>query len=247
MARSGATRWYTRRTVLDQRQSRRRKIHHHEIYPGIFDREHAGASHYIFLQRPRPAFGTICREGMYRSLLCRLLEKVPRLQQVVKLPWFPIASQRWEPSVLQDIFRKAVLGLQQERLMMIVDALEEGDQAGGRAMVEYLESLTEVAPSRKISLEACYSSRHYPHITAKITGLATEWSYFVTTASTPHFQANLATQMALPYHKQSTKTIVQSHGSCWTMARIPMARIICTASPYSQLRFKAIMEFSSYF
>jgi hypothetical protein len=120
---------------------------------------------FFFNARGQPLERSV--EGMYRSLLSQLLGKVPRLQQVITLPWFSIASQNWEPSVLQDIFRKAVLGLQQECLIIIVDALDEGDQAGVRAMVEYLESLTEAAQSRMISLEACYASRHYPHITAK--------------------------------------------------------------------------------
>ena len=120
---------------------------------------------FFFNARGQPLERSV--EGMYRSLLCQLLEKVPRLQKVVKLPRFSIASQNWEPSVLQDIFRKAVLGLQRECLMIIVDALDEGDQAGVRAMVEYLESLTEAAQSKEISLEVCYASRHYPHITAK--------------------------------------------------------------------------------
>lgn len=76
-------------------------------------------------------------------------------------------TQVWELHVLQDMFRKAKLGLQQERLIVIADALDECDQAGVRAMVEYLESSTEAAQAKKISLEACYASRHYPHIMAK--------------------------------------------------------------------------------
>jgi hypothetical protein len=65
------------------------------------------------------------------------------------------------------MFRKAVPGLQQERPIVVVDALDEGDQAGVRTMVEYLESLAEGVQAKKISLEACYASRHYLHITAK--------------------------------------------------------------------------------
>lgn len=120
---------------------------------------------FFFNARGQPLERSV--EGMYRSLLTQLLEKVPRLQQVITLPRFSIAGQKWEPDVLQDIFRKAVLGLQQERLVVIVDALDEGDQAGVRAMVEYLESLTEAAQTKNIYLEACYASRHYPHITAR--------------------------------------------------------------------------------
>lgn len=120
---------------------------------------------FFFNARGQPLERSV--EGMYRSLLLQLLEKVARLQQVITLPRFSIAEQKWEPHVLQDIFRKAVLGLQQERLIVIVDALDEGDQAGVRAMVEYLESLTVAAQAKNISLEACYASRHYPHITAK--------------------------------------------------------------------------------
>ena len=102
-------------------------------------------------------------EGMYRSLLLQLLRKIPRLRNVVTLPQIPVKSQTWEPAVLQDIFRKAVLGLKGERVICLVDALDEGDQAGVRSMVKFLEDLTEA----NISLEVCFASRHYPTITVK--------------------------------------------------------------------------------
>ena len=106
-------------------------------------------------------------EGMYRSLLLQLLQKIPRLQHVIAIPQLSVESQKWEIEILRDIFRKAVLELKGERLICIIDALDEGDQADIRRMVGYLEDLTEAAQSRNISLEVCYASRHYPAITAK--------------------------------------------------------------------------------
>jgi hypothetical protein len=120
---------------------------------------------FFFNARGQPLESSV--EGMYRSLLLQLLQKIPSLRNVVTLPQLPVESQTWEPAVLRDIFRKAVLGLKGERLICLIDALDEGDQAGVRSMVKYLEDLTEAAQSRNISFEVCYASRHYPTITAK--------------------------------------------------------------------------------
>ena len=106
-------------------------------------------------------------EGMYRSLLHQLLQKLPSLQHVVTLPQLSVESQTWEPDVLRDIFRKAILGSKGERIICIIDALDEGEQTDIRRTVESLENLTEAAQFKNISLEVCYASRHYPAITAK--------------------------------------------------------------------------------
>jgi ankyrin repeat protein len=120
---------------------------------------------FFFNARGQPLESSV--EGMYRSLLLQLLQKIPRLQHVIAIPQLSVESQKWELDILRDILRKAVLELKGERLICIIDALDEGDQADIRRMVGYLEDLTEAAQSRNISLEVCYASRHYPAITAK--------------------------------------------------------------------------------
>lgn len=82
---------------------------------------------FFFNARGQPLENSI--EGMYRSLLHQLLQKLPSLRHVVTLPQLSVESQTWEPDVLRDVFRKAILGSKGERIICIIDALDEGDQA----------------------------------------------------------------------------------------------------------------------
>lgn len=100
-------------------------------------------------------------EGMYRSLLVQLLEKVPRLQNVLD-------EQRqrdnWLVEVLSGLFREAVMTLGDERLTCYIDALDECGEAEIRDMIEFFEELTESAIEESVNFRVCFSSRHYPRI-----------------------------------------------------------------------------------
>ena len=79
-------------------------------------------------------------EGMYRSLLVQLLEKVMRLQNVLD-------EQRprdnWPVEVLSGLFREAVMTLGDACLTCYIDALDECSEAEIRDMIEFFEELTE--------------------------------------------------------------------------------------------------------
>ena len=100
-------------------------------------------------------------EGMYRSLLVQLLEKVPRLQNVLD-------EQRqrdnWPVEVLSGLFREAVMILGDEHLTCYIDALDECSEAEIRDMIEFFEELTESAIEESVSFRVCFSSRHFPRI-----------------------------------------------------------------------------------
>jgi ankyrin repeat protein len=101
-------------------------------------------------------------EGMYRSLLTQIVENIPRLRALLdKQSW----RDSWTVEILSHFFRKAILALDQDHLTCYIDALDECDDDEIRAMVEVFENLTELATARKIQFRACFSSRHYPHIT----------------------------------------------------------------------------------
>jgi hypothetical protein len=100
-------------------------------------------------------------EGMYRSLLAQLLEKVPRLQDV-----FDKQRQRdsWPIEMLSGLFREAVMALGNDRLTCYIDALDECSEAEIRNMIEVFEELTESAIAESVNFRVCFSSRHYPRI-----------------------------------------------------------------------------------
>ncbi|KAI1747462.1 hypothetical protein F4782DRAFT_543516 [Xylaria castorea] len=98
-------------------------------------------------------------EGMYRSLLHQLLEKVPDLQLLDHPHLRHLASS--------SRFEWTVVGLGQQELICFVDALDECDMSQVRKMVKHFESLGILALEKKLKLFICFSSRHYPAISIK--------------------------------------------------------------------------------
>ncbi|TRX89494.1 hypothetical protein FHL15_009663 [Xylaria flabelliformis] len=102
-------------------------------------------------------------QGMYRSLLFQLLEKLPDLQEVLDLPGH-FSDNSWEINVLQSLFSAAIAKLGRRRVTCFVDALDECGESQVRDMVEYFEQLGQCALETEGKLYICFSSRHYPTI-----------------------------------------------------------------------------------
>ena len=105
--------------------------------------------------------------GTYRSLLFQLLEKFPDLQDLLDKFSLLKPFKQWHEELLKEAFCKAVKRLQQQHLFCFVDALDECPEDQGRNLIEFFESLGEIAMSTAIHFHICFSSRHYPHITVK--------------------------------------------------------------------------------
>ncbi|KAI1166932.1 hypothetical protein F5B18DRAFT_659554 [Nemania serpens] len=107
-------------------------------------------------------------QGMYRSLLLQLLEKLPDLQEVLDLPGRFSQGHKndtpWEIDVLQGLFSAAVAKLGRRRVTCFVDALDECGESQVREMVEYFEQLGQSVLDTEGKLYICFSSRHYPSI-----------------------------------------------------------------------------------
>ncbi|KAI0410495.1 hypothetical protein F5X98DRAFT_368766 [Xylaria grammica] len=107
-------------------------------------------------------------QGMYRSLLLQLLEKLPDLQEVLDPPSRFGQGHNddgsWEIDVLQSLFSAAMAKLGRRQVMCFVDALDECGESQVRDMVEYFEQLGQSALDSEGKLYICFSSRHYPTI-----------------------------------------------------------------------------------
>ena len=102
-------------------------------------------------------------EGMYRALLCQLVDGVPSLSDMVESELRPILEkQGWPLELLKDLFREAVLHYQYDgSLTCYVDALDECAEDEIHDMLELFEDLgTEELP-----WSVCFTSRYYPKIT----------------------------------------------------------------------------------
>ncbi|GAP83599.2 putative NACHT and Ankyrin domain protein [Rosellinia necatrix] len=110
-------------------------------------------------------------EGMYRSLLFQLLEKLPDLQEVLDLTGHFSQCHNdhgsWQIDVLQRLFSAAITRLGRRRVTCFIDALDECSESQIRDMVEYFEQLGVDALEAEQKLYICFSSRHYPGICTK--------------------------------------------------------------------------------
>ena len=106
--------------------------------------------------------------GMYRSLLFDLLTQLPDLQRIFALR--PPGVSRgdgyvWDTKTLQELFQLALGMVGTQSIICLVDALDECDVKQAREMVEFFESLGDLAVDSQLLFRTCFSSRHYPHIT----------------------------------------------------------------------------------
>jgi ankyrin repeat protein len=107
-------------------------------------------------------------EGMYRSLLFQLLEKLPELQIVFDSLESTAPnggdSHRWDIEKVKNLFGSAIEKIGRSRLTCFIDALDECEEDQVREMVAFFESLGHLAVLSQIRFCVCFSSRHYPHI-----------------------------------------------------------------------------------
>ena len=104
-------------------------------------------------------------EGMYRSLLCQLLERMPQL--AARLPRRAcerLQKPGWPIELLKDVLREALLLVDSARLTCYVDALDECQDEDAREMIEFFDRLGTSAVAANVSVHILLSSRHYPQI-----------------------------------------------------------------------------------
>lgn len=105
---------------------------------------------------------------MYRALLHQLLEKIPMLRSLLQFPPSPTKSRFLAVGILKHLIRDAVLQLRGQRLMFIIDALDECDDAGSRDVMRFFADLRTLAKAWNVSFHTCFSSRHYPDNTTHL-------------------------------------------------------------------------------
>ncbi|KAK2766058.1 hypothetical protein FQN54_007573 [Arachnomyces sp. PD_36] len=108
-------------------------------------------------------------EGMYRSLLLQLFNKVPELQSAFDsidlISWKDADQHIWTVEILKELLEQAVKSLGKHQLTCFIDALDECDEEEIRDMIGFFEHLGKLANAASIRFDICFSSRHYPHIT----------------------------------------------------------------------------------
>jgi ankyrin repeat protein len=114
--------------------------------------------------------------GMYRSLLLQLLVRYPALQRVLDtlgLANTNFTKHIWSIESLKTLMKQAVRSLGKTSLICFVDALDECEVDEIRDMIQFFESVGDLAVAQKIRFQVCCSSRYYPHISVR-KGLSLE-------------------------------------------------------------------------
>ncbi|KAL9617587.1 MAG: hypothetical protein Q9160_007657, partial [Pyrenula sp. 1 TL-2023] len=109
--------------------------------------------------------------GLYRSLLVQLLATQKCDQEVKKIPSLSLQTLdnqlKTNCELLKDILAQIIHSIDQQKLVVIIDALDECDEDEVRDMVAFFERLGADAVADERSFRVLFSSRHYPHITIK--------------------------------------------------------------------------------
>ena len=113
--------------------------------------------------------------GLYRSLLLQLVinkQSRPAMKSFFarldeKEEVFGEGKYAWQLTELQDSFHDVVVSGGLPPLELFVDALDECAEDQVRRFVRLVGISAEKALARGLTLNVCWSSRHYPHISTK--------------------------------------------------------------------------------
>lgn len=105
-------------------------------------------------------------EGMFRSLLCQVVQEVPDLcKQVLRKDADAYREEGWQLELLKDLFSKAVRELVSvKHVVCYIDALDEGDEREVRDMVSFMADLAAGIVQKDFRFSVCLSSRNHPKI-----------------------------------------------------------------------------------
>ena len=104
--------------------------------------------------------------GMYRSLLHQILESAPDLRLATEGPRSDVFHKNegyeWTVGDLQTLFEHIVEALGRRRITCYIDALDECETGQVPDLLDFLQSIVQIASSSQLQFLVCFSSRHYP-------------------------------------------------------------------------------------
>jgi len=107
----------------------------------------------------------ISTNGLFRSLLYQLLQKVPAVYDSLdKRRLRLVERQGWSSALLKDTFREAVLSLGQDHVTCYIDAMDECRHDDIEPIIQYFDDLGDSLVAKGNIFYVCLSSRHYPNL-----------------------------------------------------------------------------------
>lgn len=128
--------------------------------------EDAIVSYFFGLEGPEAPFHA---EGLYRSILCQLLDNLPELSAALQKHTSclgPRGQERvvWPNERLKALLREAVLALRSRHLTCYVDAVDECGYSVAQNIIEFLQEFAGTAHSAGTHVHVLLSRRHYPNV-----------------------------------------------------------------------------------
>ena len=107
-------------------------------------------------------------EGMYRSLLCQLLDKFPSLSSSLKSLGLSLdlESSVFYKEQLEALLREAILRQPSKHVTCYIDAIDECEYLDAQDVVDSLQDLHQIAQRSGLNLRVLISSRHYRQLTS---------------------------------------------------------------------------------
>ena len=154
--------------------------------------------------------------GLYRSLVYQLI-LVSQSVRSLFLDTFALKEQdgkveQWTEIELQAFLDTIVLDQRIPPLVIVIDALDEGQGDEVQDMVIWLENYASYATQAGLTMRICFSSRHYPHLEIS-QGLS------IVLENEPGHEQDISTYIQ--------KTLRGNHG-------LPMQKLRCTILSRSQ-------------
>lgn len=107
----------------------------------------------------------ISLEGLFRSLLYQLLNRIPGLYSMLdKRRLDLIKRQGWSSVLLKDTFEDAVLKLTENSVTCFIDAMDECRAEDVQEIIDYFDNLGDSVSAHPGRLRVCLSSRIYPNL-----------------------------------------------------------------------------------
>lgn len=120
-------------------------------------------------------------EGLCRSLLYQLLSRFPAKRSLLAASWGEYQQQRrgglskepddsefpWDGAEVRTFLTETISSLSGERVVILIDALDECDSGSSREVAYFLRDLTDSAYQSGTYLDVCFSGRHFPFVTLR--------------------------------------------------------------------------------
>jgi hypothetical protein len=104
-------------------------------------------------------------DGLFRSILHQILEKIPHLHSLLDERKLEVAQRhKWPTKLLRAVFKDTIAAMGQNGITCYIDAMDECRHEDVEDIIRFFDDLVEFAVGQTRRFSICLSSRHYPNL-----------------------------------------------------------------------------------